>query len=87
MLRGYNTAMRIIVYVAGIAIAIGVAAFMVGAFGSGPPTGEVTTFDECVAAGNPIVESYPRQCRSADGLLFIENVAGHEASGNPQGIR
>ena len=23
----------------------------------------ITNFDECVAAGNPVMESYPRQCR------------------------
>jgi len=34
----------------------------------------VTNFDECVAAGNPVMESYPRQCRSADGQLFVEDV-------------
>lgn len=34
----------------------------------------VTTFEECVAAGNPVMESYPRQCRSEDGELFVENI-------------
>lgn len=40
-------------------------------------TGEVilvTNFEECVAAGNPVMESYPRQCRSADGQLFVEEI-------------
>jgi len=31
----------------------------------------VTTFDGCVAAGNPVMESYPRQCRH-NGQLFVE---------------
>ncbi len=35
---------------------------------------EITTFDECVEAGNPAMESYPRQCRSED-KVFIEEVA------------
>lgn len=34
----------------------------------------VMNFDECVAAGNAVMESYPRQCRSADGQLFVEDV-------------
>jgi hypothetical protein len=34
----------------------------------------ITTFDECVAAGNPVMESYPRQCR-AGGRTFVEVVA------------
>lgn len=33
---------------------------------------EITSFDECVLAGNQVMESYPRQCRSADGRLFVE---------------
>jgi len=40
-----------------------------------PPkeTGEVTSFEECVAAGNPVMESYPRQCR-ANGRIFVEEI-------------
>jgi hypothetical protein len=34
---------------------------------------EITDFDECVIAGNPVMESYPRQCR-ADGKIFVENI-------------
>lgn len=33
----------------------------------------VTNFDECVDAGNPVMESYPRQCR-ADDRTFVENI-------------
>lgn len=32
----------------------------------------VTSFEECVSAGNPIMESYPRQCMSKDGKHFTE---------------
>ena len=35
---------------------------------------EVTSFETCVAAGNAVMESYPRQCRSADGELFVEHI-------------
>jgi len=37
------------------------------------PDEPITTFEECVSAGNPVMESYPRQCR-ADGQTFIEFV-------------
>lgn len=33
----------------------------------------VSSFEECVLAGNPIMESYPRQCMDGDNL-FIEEV-------------
>ena len=35
---------------------------------------DITSFEECVAAGNPVMESYPRQC-SADGQTFVEAIA------------
>ena len=38
------------------------------------PCGEITSFEECVAAGNPVMESYPRQCRTEDGNLFVEEI-------------
>ena len=34
----------------------------------------ITNFDECVAAGNPVMESYPRQCIDSDGQTFVEEV-------------
>jgi len=33
----------------------------------------VTNFEECIEAGNPIMESYPRQCRNND-QLFVEEI-------------
>lgn len=33
----------------------------------------VTSFAECVEAGHPVMESYPRQCR-ADGETFVEDI-------------
>ncbi len=34
---------------------------------------KVTNFEECVKTGNPIMESYPRQCRYG-GQTFAENI-------------
>jgi hypothetical protein len=34
----------------------------------------VDSFEECALAGNPVMESYPRQCRTADGKNFVEEV-------------
>jgi hypothetical protein len=34
----------------------------------------VSNFEECIAAGLPILESYPRQCRSAAGEMFSEDI-------------
>jgi len=34
----------------------------------------IVDFDTCAAAGFPIMESYPPQCRTADGRTFVQNV-------------
>lgn len=38
-----------------------------------PPQNSITDFESCVAAGNPVMESYPRQCR-ANGQTFVEDI-------------
>lgn len=35
--------------------------------------GEVNDFEDCVRAGNPIMESYPRQCRHS-GVTYVEDI-------------
>ncbi len=41
----------------------------------GARSGTPTTFEECVAAGNPVMESYPQQCRAGEQTFteFIGN--------------
>lgn len=34
----------------------------------------ITDFNSCVAAGNPIMESYPRQC-AAFGKTYVEEIS------------
>lgn len=35
------------------------------------------SFEECVAAGNPILEEYdPRRCRASDGKHYVESISG-----------
>lgn len=34
----------------------------------------VRSFEECVNAGYPVMESTPRQCRAANGETFVENI-------------
>lgn len=52
------------------------AALLIGA-GCAAPEAKITSFEECAAAGNPVMESYPRQCR-AGGTTFVEQVAAPE---------
>lgn len=34
----------------------------------------VATYEECVDAGYPILESYPMQCKTPDGRTFVSPV-------------
>ncbi|MDP3729424.1 MAG: hypothetical protein Q8R26_01545 [bacterium] len=34
----------------------------------------IVTFQECMQAGNQVLESSPRQCRNRDGVIFIEMI-------------
>ena len=36
----------------------------------------INSFDACVTAGYPIQESYPEQCRTPDGKIFVKRPAG-----------
>ena len=46
---------------------------------------EITNFKECAAAGNPVMESYPRQC-AANGQTFIEKISDEERKRSNQPI-
>jgi hypothetical protein len=35
---------------------------------------EINNFEQCIAAGNPAMESHPRQCRTDDGKHFVEQI-------------
>lgn len=39
------------------------------------PNVEISSFEECVAAGNPIMESYPAQCLVPNGKTFTQETA------------
>lgn len=56
-----------------IMVLLGLAVFFLN-FGSDDTSGEVTNFQECVEAGYPVMESYPRQCRDSEGNLFVEEI-------------
>ena len=48
-----------------------------------------TNFEECLNEGNPIMESYPRKCRTMDGKQFVESIPENkkcEMSGGLWGI-
>ncbi len=48
------------------------------------PCGEekITSFEKCVSAGYPVLESYPRQCKMPDGKTFTEDIGNELEKSN-----
>ncbi len=42
---------------------------------------EINSFEECVAAGYPVMESYPAQCRIPDGKTFTQVIENNQNIG------
>jgi len=61
-----------IVFLVLLAFAIGGSVFILSDSKSKPPT--ITNFEECAAAGNTVMESYPRQCAVPGGETFVEDI-------------
>ena len=49
------------------------------------PMKTINNFEECIADGNPVMESYPRQCRTSDGKHFVEDISTPEWITAPPG--
>ncbi|MBI4137257.1 Gmad2 immunoglobulin-like domain-containing protein [Candidatus Roizmanbacteria bacterium] len=43
-------------------------------FGKRIPSSEISNFEDCVAAGYPVMERYPEQCRAPDGKTFTRDI-------------
>ncbi|MCA9397288.1 hypothetical protein KC573_00515 [candidate division WWE3 bacterium] len=39
----------------------------------------IASFEDCVAAGYPILESYPEQCNTPDGRHFVRQISPIES--------
>jgi hypothetical protein len=46
---------------------------------------QISNFEECAAAGNPIAKSYPPQCHTADGRVFVKELPSLNILTPPQG--
>lgn len=64
-----------LILLAGILSMIGMVIFrMAPKMTASAPQSVIVNFEECAAAGYPIMESYPEQCRTPDGRLFVRDV-------------
>lgn len=68
-----------------VAIAALLLASCAGAPGEEGPTplADIDSFEDCAAAGYPIMESYPEQCATPDGRSFTRDISGDQSSSVP----
>ncbi|MCH7560679.1 MAG: hypothetical protein IIC67_04815, partial [Thaumarchaeota archaeon] len=62
----------VIIAVIIVILVVAIGALMVTEKETVSDTSIINNFEECIAAGNPAMESYPRQCRTEDGKHFVE---------------
>jgi hypothetical protein len=48
--------------------------YLLSFFSQQKPTSIVKNFSDCIAAGNQVLETYPAQCKTTDGLTFIQEI-------------
>lgn len=70
---------RVLLVVIAVIVVLLVAAYWLTGFGrnmvKAPTVREVpTSFEDCVAQGNPVMESYPPQCRTKEGQVFVQDI-------------
>jgi hypothetical protein len=73
-----------ILIIGSVVVVVGIAVY-VGATLFAPARAVVTNFEECVAAGFPVMESHPEQCRAGDRVFVRDQDAG-ERIGDPERI-
>jgi len=65
---------------------VGIAVY-VGATLSVPARVAVTNFEECVAAGFPVMESYPEKCRAGEKIFVRDRDAGEQIGDSERVVR
>jgi hypothetical protein len=63
-----------------LAMAVGIILYFFLTKDTTEPQPIVTSYEECVANGYVILDSYPEQCETPDGQLFTREIRPHEVS-------
>ncbi len=66
--------MKKIVLLLIIVIFTGVGFFGFQQYQKGEEVKKISSFEECAAAGFPVMDSYPGQCRTSDGRSFTQEI-------------
>ncbi len=74
---------RLIVIVLGLTAVVAIL-LSISSYGAQMRMGAISNFEECAAAGNPIMESYPEQCRTPDGRTFVRDISNDTSNGGDE---
>ena len=66
--------MKKLIFIVILIIALVVLFFVLNYKSVEAPGVAINSFEECAKAGYPILESYPRQCKTPDGKTFVEDI-------------
>lgn len=72
-MKGFSW-LSIIIAVATVVIVAGGGYFAYQRLAQKEALRELRSFEDCVKAGYPVAESYPRQCHAPDGKRFVEEI-------------
>jgi len=64
---------KILVYILAI-IVLALIIWFVFTYVARAPHNEIADFDQCAAADNPVMESYPARCSTKDGKTFTQDI-------------
>jgi len=59
-----------------VVLAVALMGFYIYSFFQTPSLKQVLSFSDCEKAGYPVMESYPRRCRTPDGRTYTEELPG-----------
>lgn len=64
---------KVTIYIIAVVVVVGGFLYINKKYNT-PNVSEILSFEDCSNAGYPVMESYPRQCRTGDGRVFAEEI-------------
>lgn len=65
---------KVTIYIVLVVVVVGLFLYMNKKYNA-PKVTEILSFEDCKNAGYPVMESFPRQCKTPDGRTYAEEVA------------
>lgn len=66
---------KITIYILAVVLVVGAFLYMNKKYNNTDKVLEINSFADCAKAGYPVMESYPRQCKTPDGRTYAEEIS------------